>query len=143
MNENIKNAIKFIALYIIQAGALWGLLDGYTYFKGSALKDFLGPYWVLIYIIPLFTSAHMILRKGKSENIMGGNISTQGNFSPGKVTGNYAVRTQPENMDQTNPIDITHEASQSDISIDKPTKFIETKGDYSPGEVGGDYTVEG
>ena len=34
----LKTIIMAIAIYIVQVGALWGLLEGYTYFKGDTLK---------------------------------------------------------------------------------------------------------
>jgi len=144
MNEKIKKVIKFTALYIAQVGALWGLLEGFSYFKGNALKEFLGQYWVLIYIIPIITTTACIIHRGGSdEAAVKENISTQGKFSPGKVGGNFAVRGQTGNSDQTNPAEINSEENGPDNSTEKTIKSIETKGDYSPGEVEGDYTVEG
>ena len=58
MNTKVKSAIKFFALYIVQVGTLWGLLEGYTYFMGDALKNLLGSFWILIYGIENKTVLH-------------------------------------------------------------------------------------
>lgn len=139
----MKNALKFIALYIVQVGALWGLLEGYSYFKGDALKEFLGSYWILVYIIPLFITAYVMVRDARGDGAIVESITTQGDFSPGKVEGNYAVRKRSENLDQPDSSDDTPEENRQNALTKKPTKSIRTGGDYSPGEVGGDYTVDG
>ena len=141
MYTKFKKVLKFFGLYIIQAGTLWGLLDGYTYFKGDALKNFLGPYWLLIYIIPLFTTI-LITRETKGEGNAQENITTQGDFSPGKVGGNYSVRTQLDNPAQTESSSEVREESQSTTSSAEPKQVIHTKGKYSPGKVEGDYKID-
>ncbi len=141
MNAKFKKAVKFLGLYIVQAGTLWGLLDGYTYFKGDALKDFLGPYWILIYVIPLFSTV-LITRETKGEGNVQENITTQGDFSPGKVGGNYSVRTQLDNPAQTESSSEVREESQSTTSSDELKQVIRTKGKYSPGKVEGDYKID-
>jgi hypothetical protein len=142
MNTKFKHVLKFLGLYIVQAGTLWGLLDGYTYFKGDALKNFLGPYWILIYIIPLFTTV-LITREAKDVGNVQESITTQGDFSPGKVGGNYSVRTQLDNPAQSESSSEVHEESQSSTSSDEPKQVIRTKGKYSPGKVEGDYKIDG
>jgi hypothetical protein len=142
MKIKIKNSLKFVALYIVQAGTLWGLLDGYTYFKGDDLKNFLGSYWVLIYIIPLFTTAYIMAHGGKHKETVQGSITTRGGFSPGVVGGNYAVRMQSENSTQIDPLSGTARENPQGVPSEKPNQTIQTKGDYSPGKVEGDYTVE-
>lgn len=139
---NINNAIKTIVIFILQVGALWGLLEGYTYFKGDALKEFLGPYWLLIYILPLFTTGYSIFRESRTQGTLQENITTQGDFSPGKVGGNYAVRPQPQAKGKTTPSDESSASAETNTSSTKPSKNIRTKGNHSPGEVGGDYTIE-
>lgn len=58
----LKRKIMFIAIasYIVQVGALWGLLEGYTYFTDDSLKNILREYWILLYIIPVVTTVAYI-----------------------------------------------------------------------------------
>lgn len=114
------------------------MLEGYTYFKDEALKHFLGPYWFLVYILPIFTSLFPILHETRKEAIVKEDISTAGDYSPGKVEGDYKIG-KVEQVDSSNPP--SKKSSKSTPAV-KPAKSIRTKGKYSPGEVGGDYTVE-
>lgn len=142
MGRNINKVIKSIVIYIAQVGALWGFLEGYTYFKGSALKEFLGPYWLLIYILPLLTTAYVIYRGSQKEENVQKNITTQGDFSPGKVGGSYTVRGQPAASERATSLGESTGATEANNSSTKSGKNIRTKGNYSPGEVGGDYKIE-
>ncbi len=138
----INKIIKSIIIYIVQIGTLWGLLEGYTYFKDDVLKEVLGPYWLLIYILPLFTTAFIIFKDKRPKDSVQENITTQGNFSPGKVNGNYAVHGQTEASDKTTSPDHNDEKLKNNESNSVSSKNIHTKGNFSPGEVGGDYSIE-
>jgi hypothetical protein len=50
-------ASKFRKLLIITysalVGGVWGILEAYAYFRDDSLKRMLGPYWILLYAIPL------------------------------------------------------------------------------------------
>jgi ribokinase len=53
-NISTRFWIAFIGSYITIVGALWGLLEAYTYFTGDKLKQILGAYWLLIlYGVPV------------------------------------------------------------------------------------------
>ena len=55
MTEYLKTLVITYAIFV---GALWGLIEGTTYFKHDALKKFLGPYWWLVlYALPVFIAA--------------------------------------------------------------------------------------
>ncbi|MBN2443612.1 MAG: hypothetical protein JXJ04_19790 [Spirochaetales bacterium] len=148
MTEKIKTVIRFICTYGIQVGALWSFLEGYTYFKNNVLKNFLGSFWILIYIIPLVTTTiYILVRKAGKNNEAGKDdieedIQTLGNYSPGKVNGHYTVRKQSENPGQTVPSDVPPVEKIKNGTDKKTGKSIHTEGNYCPGEVGGNYTVE-
>lgn len=108
MESKIKTVILAMAIYISQVGALWGLLEGYTYFKGDTLKTVLGAYWLLLYIFPLITTAVYIKffegnekkefggTGGDAEVIgdgeaRGGKGGNSGMFGPGGKGGNARV----------------------------------------------------
>lgn len=90
-----KSILKFVTIYIIQVGAIWGFVEGYTYFKGDHLKKLLGPYWVVLYGLPaliaLILTMRQITKKNASANSRGDIIITKGAYSPGKVGGDYEV----------------------------------------------------
>lgn len=142
MNTKVKNAIKFLTLYIVQVGTLWGLLEGYSYFMGDALKNLLGSFWILIYIIPLFTTLYIFMKGVSEETDVKESISTEGKYSPGKVRGDYSVRQQFEDNKRSTPSNEIFDEKRQDIQTAKPIKSIQTKGDFSPGEVEGDYKIE-
>lgn len=52
-NRSARFWITFIASYSAIVGAVWGFLEAYTYFKDEELKQILGPYWLLIYSVPI------------------------------------------------------------------------------------------
>lgn len=144
MKALFKDVIKFIVLYIAQVGALWGLLEGYSYFRGDALKNSLGGFWILIYIIPFFTAIFVItLGSNDEEKKVEKEIKTAGDFSPGQVDGNYSIRKplKSRKSSKTTSLETKDDVVQTEITTIKAN--IETKGDYSPGEVKGDYTIEG
>lgn len=106
MGMKVKIIFEIFISYIIQVGTLWGLLEGYTYFKGDALKTFLQGYWVLIYIIPIFTTiAYVKFSRGDEQSggqggdaevigdgeAYGGKGGHSGTFGPGGKGGNARV----------------------------------------------------
>ena len=106
MGMKAKTILTFFISYISQVGVLWGLLDGYTYFKGDTLKTLLQGYWVFIYIIPIFTTIAYIkiFRVGESSGGQGGDAEVigdgeanggkgghSGTFGPGGKGGNARV----------------------------------------------------
>jgi hypothetical protein len=134
----MKRIIKSVVVYSAQVCALWGLLEGYTYFKGDALKAFLGGYWVLIYILPLFATAYLAFQESHEGGTANENITTRGNFSPGKVGQNYSV-----GIDEENALGSAATGLQSLTQPEMPKlkETISTEGHYSPGKVGGSYAV--
>lgn len=90
-----KGILKFVMIYIIQVGSIWGFMEGYTYFNGDHLKKILGPYWILLYGLPavvaLIAAVLHTLKTKDSTNSDGEVIITKGNYSPGKVSGDYKV----------------------------------------------------
>jgi len=46
-----------IITYSTLVGGVWGILEAYTYFRGDSLKRMLGPYWILLYAMPLLIAA--------------------------------------------------------------------------------------
>jgi len=52
--------------YFTFVGSIWGFLEAYTYFRGNSLKKALGPYWVLIYSLPLLVAFVIALVSLKS-----------------------------------------------------------------------------
>lgn len=152
MGKIINSVIKALVVYVAQVGALWGILEAYTYFQGNALEDFLGPYWILIYIVPWFTTAYVLFRDSKNvvddprpqikEQANKENIATEGHYSPGKVGGHYTVQQPKESIDQATVSDNEGETTQPKKPTEKSGKNIHTKGNFSPGEVGGDYKIE-
>lgn len=134
--------LKTIIIYIVQVGSLWGLLEGYTYFKDDALKEFIGPYWILIYILPFISTAFIILRESRMKGHMQENISTQGDFSPGKIKGDYSISTNAESSNKLSKLRDKDEVIKNEKSNIEADKIIKTNGNYSPGEVGGDYKIE-
>jgi len=139
MGLNVNQVIKSVAIYIVQVGALWGLLEGYTYFKDDALKDFLGSYWILIYILPIFTTVYFAFRESHVEETVHENITTRGDFSPGKVGQNYSIGIHQENAME---LDASKSPSLAPQQTPKLKEMVFTEGHYSPGKVGGDYTVQ-
>jgi hypothetical protein len=143
MRTKIKKLLQFLAFYIVQAGTLWGLLDGYTYFKGDDLKNSLGSYWVLIYILPVFTAAYFTMQGTKKEDAVQESITTQGDFSPGKVGGDYSVQMQPDDPALPSSSSEIPDENLKGASNKAPGQTVRTQGNYSPGKVEGDYKVEG
>jgi hypothetical protein len=139
----MKKSLKFIAIYAAQVGAIWGLLEAYSYFKGDALKDFLGQFWILIYIIPLLTTAFLVARGNGNENAVQESITTQGDFSPGKVGGNYNVQMPSADNPQTESPNKSPAETRKAASSEEANQNIRTKGNYSPGKVEGDYKIDG
>lgn len=132
---------KALIIYIIQVGSLWGALEGYTYFKGDALKSTLGEFWILMYILPVFTTLLYILwqRKNIQTTVNRQQVaSTEGDFSPGIVERNYSVKAQSPDVKRTS----SRKKQDTGASREKDKPLIQTKGNYSPGSVGGDYKVE-
>lgn len=87
-------------------GVLWGLVEGFTYFKNDSLKNILKGYWILLYIIPIFTTIVYIKffqspvsyggQGGNAEVIgdgeaFGGKGGNSGSFGPGGKGGNARV----------------------------------------------------
>ena len=139
----MKKTLKFITVYAVQAGTIWGLLEAYTYFKGDALRDYLGQFWILIYIIPLLTTIFLAARDNGNENPVQESITTQGDFSPGKVGGNYTVQESSGDTSQTESPNRSHEQTRKAASSEEANQTIRTKGKYSPGKVEGDYKIDG
>uniref|UniRef100_UPI004055D949 hypothetical protein n=1 Tax=Candidatus Electronema sp. TaxID=2698783 RepID=UPI004055D949 len=80
--------INAIATYMLQVGSLWGIVEASTYFKGDALKIFLGDFWIIIYIVPLVTTSYFFIpdSSDKEKNIVvpyseGRNAWKHGNIS--------------------------------------------------------------
>lgn len=108
MESKIKAVIMTMVIYISQVGVFWGLLEGYTYFKGDALKKNIGEYWVFLYLLPIITTAIYIRfydgnekkefgGPGGSAEVIGdgeargGNGGNSGMFGPGGKGGNARV----------------------------------------------------
>ena len=45
-----------------------GILEAYTYFTGDSLKRIVGPFWVLLYVIPLPVATIVVALHGKSKS---------------------------------------------------------------------------
>lgn len=131
-----------LALYILQVGALWGLIEGYTYFKGDNLKTILGSYWIMIYIIPIISTIYVLYNKTRDKASAHEAVVTQGNYSPGEVGGDYAFQQRSIHEEPINSMEDEQEERQQDTLKVEPQKSVKTKGDYSPGIVKGDYKVE-
>lgn len=131
-----RRVIRAVVTYIVQVGALWGLLEGFTHFKGEALKTFLGRGWVLIYILPLLSTAYIMFRELHEEEVMKKKIKTSGDFSPGEVAGNYSIGDGKDATDT-----VASQATKLRVQDSSLTKTISTEGHYSPAEVGGSYAV--
>jgi len=43
----------FFGSYITIIAGIWGFLEAYTYFKDNQLKELLGPYWFVLYGVPV------------------------------------------------------------------------------------------
>ena len=90
-----KTIFKFMGIYIVQVGTIWGFVEGYTYFKGDHLKNLLGPYWILLYGVPaliaLIATALSSLKSSNSKKSEGTTIVTKGKYSPGIVGHDYEV----------------------------------------------------
>lgn len=142
MKLELKTIVTALALYILQVGALWGLLEGYTYFQGEDLKTIFGSYWIMIYIIPIFSTIYVLYNKTREKTSAHEAVVTQGNYSPGEVGGHYAIQQRSEHEEQTSSIEDEQEESQQNTSKIEPQKSIKTKGNYSPGIVKGNYKVE-
>lgn len=139
----MKKSVKFIAIYAAQIGTIWGLLEAYSYFKGDALRVFLGPYWVLIYIFPLITTAYLVARGDKKEDKVEESITTQGDFSPGRVGGNYTVQMPSGDTAETKSLGSHPADNRRSAAGEEANQSIRTKGNYSPGKVEGDYKIDG
>ncbi len=60
--------LVFVITFLATAGALWGAIDGITYFTGEKVKQLLGPYWSLvILLIPLLIALLAVLRTRRKE----------------------------------------------------------------------------
>ena len=44
---------------------VWGFVQAYTYFQGDSLKKALGPYWVVIYLLPLPIAFFIGIRRAR------------------------------------------------------------------------------
>ncbi len=60
---------SFLGSYFILVAGIWGFLEAYTYFQDDHLKKVLGPYWWIIYVLPLFISLFMAIGVTKSEKL--------------------------------------------------------------------------
>jgi hypothetical protein len=67
MNKSFKVFFRFVVVYLSTVGILWGFLEAFTYFQGNKLKHIIGPYWVLMYIAPLFSSFLIIYVRYRKE----------------------------------------------------------------------------
>jgi hypothetical protein len=55
----------FFLSYVTLVAGIWGFIEAYTYFQGACLKQLLGPYWVLLYTLPLPVAFIVALAKHK------------------------------------------------------------------------------
>jgi uncharacterized protein YjbI with pentapeptide repeats len=58
----LRSVIQLFIIYIAQVTTIWGLVEGYTYFKGNYLKELVGPYRILLYILPLISTIYVAKR---------------------------------------------------------------------------------
>jgi hypothetical protein len=129
---NLKKVLEILSLYIAMVGVIWGFLEGFTYFQGDTLKHFVGKYWLLMYIAPILPTTLMHFTHSNKETIMAQeHIQTEGDYSPGKVDGNYHIGQVTKPSQKVDETKVGNSTSRN----------INTKGDYSPGQVGGDYII--
>lgn len=73
-NRSTRFWVAFIGSYVTIVGALWGLLEAYTYFTGDELKKILGAYWLLIlYGLPIIIA--LWIASLSYKNVLRGNVS--------------------------------------------------------------------
>lgn len=73
-NRSTRFWVAFIGSYVTIVGALWGLLEAYTYFTGDELKKILGAYWLLIlYGLPIIIA--LWIASLNDRNVLRGNVS--------------------------------------------------------------------
>ena len=91
-----KIIFKFMGIYIVQVGTIWGFVEGYTYFRGDHLRNLLGPYWILLYGVPaliaLIVTAFPFIKSPDSEISQGTTMITKGQCSPNIVGRDYEVK---------------------------------------------------
>ena len=57
-----------IIAYATSAGAIWGIVEAYTYFEGDRLKLWLGDYWPWLFLgLPVLIALAVGLRTNKRE----------------------------------------------------------------------------
>lgn len=94
---------SFIGAYIAQIGAVWGILEAYTYFQGDSLKLALGNYWPIIYALPIFTALLFANSREDVPNTDSRRQIIKGKRIKGEIVGNnvtitnYFASTKPVN----------------------------------------------
>jgi len=138
MRRLLIGAVVIVALLVIIAAVLTVPPKGTNLQKGAAI--FLG---ILTGIAAIAEIVGLMnhLKSPAPENPSGDLIVTEGDYSPGKVGRDYAVKRGKKAKQQRKRPRTSSSTQATSDSTPIEGDYIRTHGDYSPGKVEGDYEV--